>query len=102
MAAQIRRWGNAHLRKQHSYLKFDHPVRGFRQNRKFWQFTTHHGYLITGMKSGANVAVFVNLVRQILALGGCETHASKEFWSAREQAGASDAVFLGLCQQRFH
>src|ERR1700685_130751 len=85
-----------------SHLKFDQPVRGFRQNRKFRKFATHHGYFVASVKARANMAVFVNLVRQILALRGGEAQASEKVWSAREQARAGNAVFFRLCQQRFY
>src|SRR5580698_6146488 len=82
-----------------SHLKLNQPIRGFRQNRKFRQFAPYHRYFVASMKARANVTVFVNFVGQILALCSGETQASEEFRSAREQAGAANAVFVRLCQQ---
>ena len=85
-----------------SDLKFNQPVRGFRKNCEFRQLATNHRYLVAGMESWADVAIFVNLVGQVLALRGRETQASKEFWSARKQAGASHAMLFSLREQRLH
>ena len=48
------------------------------------------------------MAVFINLIWQVLALRGCETEASEEFRSPSEQARASDPMLSRLGQQRFH
>jgi hypothetical protein len=85
-----------------SHSKFNQPVRGFRQNREFWQFSTYHCDLVAGMKSGANVTIFVDLIRKIFALRDRETHAREEFGRTREQARTSYSVFLRLRQQCLH
>src|SRR5580704_14767021 len=54
------------------------------------------------MESWANMAVFVNLVREILALRHRETLPRKKLRTAREQANAADPVFIRFGHQCFH
>src|SRR6266567_884970 len=49
-------------------LQLDQPIRRFRQNREFGQFSANHCHFITTMKSGTGVAIFINLVWKVLAL----------------------------------
>ena len=64
-------------------LQLHQPVRRFGKNSEGGKLAPHHGNLIAVMKSGADVAIFVNLVGKIFSLRHLKSLARKKF---RERA----------------
>src|ERR1700733_353717 len=76
------------------------PVFRRRENRESGRLPADHRHFVAAIQPWALVTVLVNLIRKILVIGERETHAPKEFRNSREQAHATDLMFLGLRQQR--
>ena len=78
------------------------PVRRFGQNRECGKFAAHHGDFVAAVKSGTDVAIFVNLVGKVFPLRHLESLACKKFWRPREQADAIHAMPFRLGHQSFY
>src|SRR5580704_11157265 len=84
-----------------SYLQLHQPVRRLRQDRKPGQLSAHHGNLVAMMTPGAYPAIFMDLVRKVLALCDFKTQTAEELRGASEQTDATDTMFLRFRQQCF-
>ena len=88
-------YSHGQLNQRFGYLQVAHAA-------VFGDFAAIHGNLVTRIERRAMHAIFVDLIRQIVAFGQAESHVSKKFRDSREQADASYCVPLRLMEQRFH
>ena len=71
----------------------------FCQDREPWNVAFHHGNFIAAMQARTDVAVLVDLVRQVFAARFGESEMREEFRLARKKADAGNLMFLRFLQQ---
>src|SRR5690348_14620741 len=82
-----------------SYLQFHQPVGGLGQDGKSRKLAFHHRDLVAIVITRTYAAIFVDLVGQVFSLRGIKSKLGKKLRAAREQANATDLMFVRLGHQ---
>src|ERR1700686_4969774 len=76
------------------------PVLWRRQDGKRRRSAADHRDFIATIKPGALIAIFVDLIGQILMIRFCKSQAREKFRNAGEEADTTNLVLLCLRQKR--